>query len=74
MKDAKKGDWSRNQFGRVAEVMPNGNIRFHLDDRKKTAISEMQIVHPRNIANTIISVGGAKIIEINDDGQVDTHR
>ena len=53
-----KIDWSRSQFNRVADVLPNGNIRFHLDDYKKTSISELQIINPKNIAPTIIAGGG----------------
>lgn len=56
--------WTRKDFGREMTVLPNGNIRTHLDDYKKTSISEGQYINPKNIAPTIIAGGGIKIIEI----------
>lgn len=58
----KNKGWSRQQFKRVVHILPNGNIRFHLDDYKKTSISELQIINPKNIAPTLIAGGGIKII------------
>lgn len=61
-----KNEWSRSNFARVASVLPNGNIRFHLDDYKKTSISELQITNPKNICPTIIAGGSAKIYIIDE--------
>lgn len=60
-------NWSRSQFNVVADILPNGNIRFHLDDYKKTSLSELQIINPRNVANTIIAGGAAKVYLIDED-------
>ena len=56
--------WSRKQFNEVLTILPNGNIRTHLDDYKKTSISEGQYINPKNIAPTIIAGGGTKIIDM----------
>lgn len=56
--------WTRKDYGRELSVLPNGNIRTHLDDYKKTSVSEGQYINPKNIAPTIIAGGGIKIIEI----------
>jgi len=52
--------WTRKDFNIVYTLLPNGNIRTHLDDYKKTSISECQFINPRNIAPTIIAGGGHK--------------
>ena len=49
--------WTRKDYNIVHSVLPNGNIRMHLDDYKKTSISESQIINPKNISPTLI--GGA---------------
>lgn len=33
--------------------MPNGNIRACMDDDKKSGVSELQIIHSDNVAQTI---------------------
>lgn len=60
-------EWSRCNYARIMRVLPNGNIRFCLNDYKKTSIAELQFINPENEAPTIISGGGCKIIEYNED-------
>lgn len=50
--------WTRKDFQTKFAVLPNGNVRTHLDDYKKTAISEGQYINPRNICPTLIAGGG----------------
>lgn len=61
--------WRRSNFKRLFSVLPNGNIRCHLDDYKKTSVSEAQYINPKNIAPTLISGRAIKTIEqqINND-------
>lgn len=54
--------WTRKDYNIEMTVLPNGNIRTHLDDFKKTSISEAQYINPKNIAPTVIAGGGSKII------------
>lgn len=56
--------WTRKDYRRELTILPNGNIRTHLDDYKKTSISEGQYINPKNISPTIIAGGGIKIIMI----------
>ena len=58
--------WTRKDYNIEMTVLPNGNIRTHLDDFKKTSISEAQYINPKNIAPTVIAGGGSKIIEIKE--------
>lgn len=68
----KSGTWTRNKFKRVFTILPNGNIREHLDDKKKTSISEGQYINPKNIAPTLISGTVIKIIEVYADREYTT--
>lgn len=42
--------------------MPNGNIRAYRDDDKKSGVSELQIIHPDNVAQTITTAHIPKTI------------
>ena len=59
-----KAKWSRANYSTVLSVLPNGNIRTHLDDYKKTSIAEGQYINPRNISPTIIQANIIKIIDM----------
>ena len=39
----------------VGKWLPNGNMRFYRDDAKKGGCPELQVNHPKNIADTIIT-------------------
>jgi DNA (cytosine-5)-methyltransferase 1 len=43
--------------------MENGNIRAYRDDDKKSGASELQIIHPENVACTVTTAHEPKIIE-----------
>ena len=49
--------WTRKDYNKVMTILPNGNIRTHLDDYKKTSVAEEQYTNPKNISPTLI--GGA---------------
>lgn len=51
---------SERQSRIAAEVTEGKNIRFY-DTKKRTAISELYIQNPENIANTVLTNGNAKI-------------
>ena len=56
--------WTRKDYNRRYKVLPNGNVRCHLDDYKKTSIGEDQFINPKNIAPTLISGRTITIIEV----------
>lgn len=41
-----------------AKVLPCGNIRFYMDDERKSGVSELQITNPDGIAGTVTTIGG----------------
>lgn len=47
-----KEKWSRANYSTVLSVLPNGNIRTHLDDYKKTSIAEGQYIPNKPDYNT----------------------
>jgi len=47
--------------------MPNGNIRFFINDYKKTSVGELQIINPKNIAGAVIANGSSKIYLFYED-------
>ena len=53
--------WTRKDFNRMLTILPNGNIRCHLDDYKKTSISEEYYVNPKNISPTLITIDGGGV-------------
>lgn len=46
-----------------AKRMPNGNIRFFQDNDSKSAVSELQLQSGDDVAQTITTLGNAKIYE-----------
>lgn len=54
---------SKRQKSIKAKVLKNGNIRFFQDDERKSAVSEMQLQSGDGVAQTITTLGNAKIIE-----------
>ena len=45
----------------MAKMMPNGNVRFYQNNKRKSGISELQLQSGRDCAQTIITSGVAKI-------------
>lgn len=43
-----------------AKVLPCGNIRFYMDDERKSGVSELQITNPDGITGTVTTIGGGR--------------